>query len=47
MEKLAAGGPPEKARKCIVLLSSDPPETALITVPAEALHLFPKTPVDW
>jgi hypothetical protein len=40
---------PEKARKCIVLLSKGPPkpDIAVITIPSSAIDKFPLVPVEW
>jgi hypothetical protein len=47
LEVLKEGCAPEKAKKCILLMSSDPPETACITIEADAIKIFPKIPVEW
>lgn len=46
-EAVEDGGPQLKVKKCVVLMSSDPPETGCITIEAEAIKLFPKVPVEW
>jgi hypothetical protein len=51
MEIFQTGCPAERAKKCIVLLNpgsdTEKPDTAVITIPADAIEKFPWIPVEW
>lgn len=51
LEVFQDGAAPERARKCVVLISpgsnTEKPDTAVITIPSTAIDLFPMVPVEW
>jgi hypothetical protein len=51
LEVLQEGSPPEKCRKCVLLMSSgspnENPDVICITIPSSAIQKFPLVPVEW